>query len=75
MSDRKRISYTYESIEDFEENDGKVREIIAEDTGTKIWAYTKSLPPSSIPPPVTTGAVQKLKDLQGVLVYEHEDDE
>ncbi|KAB8220919.1 hypothetical protein BDV33DRAFT_85295 [Aspergillus novoparasiticus] len=70
MSDRKQIRYTYECIEAYEENDEKVRAIITEDTGSDNWICTRSLPPICYPPPLTTGAIQKLKDLQGVAVSE-----
>ncbi|KAI2791021.1 hypothetical protein POX_c03875 [Penicillium oxalicum] len=50
MSDRKKISYRYTTVEAWQELDEKVRDIITEDTGKDIWMSTKSLPPISFPP-------------------------
>ncbi|KAM5379441.1 hypothetical protein ACJZ2D_004139 [Fusarium nematophilum] len=70
MADRKRVSYTYLTIEHWEMQDEKVREIIREDTGEDSWTNAPVAPPTSLPPPITAQAIDKLKDLDGVIVKE-----
>ncbi|KAE8359326.1 hypothetical protein BDV27DRAFT_162733 [Aspergillus caelatus] len=71
MSDRREIRYTYEDPNAFFEQDKKVTE---EDTGEDTWPSAQSLPPICFPPPLTAGAIEKLKGLGGVIIQELEDE-
>ncbi|KAH8435149.1 uncharacterized protein LDX57_012778 [Aspergillus melleus] len=68
MSERKRIYYTYKTIEAWEQHDAAVRKIIQDDTGTDVWVCNRALPPTCYPPPVTTDAIDKIKKLDEDIV-------
>ncbi|WYZ39658.1 hypothetical protein EsH8_III_001572 [Colletotrichum jinshuiense] len=68
MADRKTVTYTFNGLEDWEKHNQTVTKIIKEDTGAEHWRANRALPPVSHPPPLSFGAIDKLKDLQGVVV-------
>ncbi|KAE8356080.1 hypothetical protein BDV28DRAFT_145579 [Aspergillus coremiiformis] len=68
MSDRKRVYYTYKTIEAWEKHDEKVREIIKEDTGVENWICNRALPPTCYPPPLSSEVIEKIKNLDGDIV-------
>ncbi|KAM0244700.1 hypothetical protein ACHAP5_006043 [Fusarium lateritium] len=74
MSDTVKIRYRYESIEQWEAVQEQLRELIKQDTGEEFWIETKSLPPFGMPPPVTKDCVEKLRQLDGVVVDEVDED-
>ncbi|KAI9152318.1 putative succinyl-CoA:3-ketoacid-coenzyme A mitochondrial precursor [Paramyrothecium foliicola] len=74
MSDRKSITYTFENTDDYEKQNGTVTSIVKEDTGVENWRMNRMLPPTAHPPPLTVGAIDKLKDLDGVIVENVVDD-
>ncbi|KAJ3539376.1 hypothetical protein NM208_g5517 [Fusarium decemcellulare] len=70
MTDRKKIRYFYRGVEEYEKQEGQVKEIIQKDTGEHVWMENMSLPPIGYPPPLTTESIEKLKGLEGVMVDE-----
>ncbi|KAH8721620.1 hypothetical protein BGZ61DRAFT_447299 [Ilyonectria robusta] len=70
MTDRKKIIYTFDGIEEWQKLNHTVTVIVKEDTGSESWISDRALPPTSHPPPLTLGGIQKLQDLDGVIVKE-----
>ncbi|PWY83838.1 hypothetical protein BO94DRAFT_586887 [Aspergillus sclerotioniger CBS 115572] len=68
MSERKRIYYTYKTIEAYEKYDDQVRKIITEDTKREVWICNRALPPTCYPPEVSPDTIKKLKDLSDDIV-------
>ncbi|PYI12866.1 hypothetical protein BO99DRAFT_448062 [Aspergillus violaceofuscus CBS 115571] len=73
MVDKKRIYYTYKSIEAYDKYDDDVRKIIQDDTDQDIWICNRALPPTCYPPPLSEECIKKLKELShDVVVHEIE---
>ncbi|KAH7141752.1 hypothetical protein EDB81DRAFT_884816 [Dactylonectria macrodidyma] len=70
MTDRKSVSYTFERPEDFEHSNQPAIDIVVDDTGAKHWMSNRAMPPTSYPPPLTPDAIEKLKNMKGVIVRE-----
>jgi hypothetical protein len=70
MADRKDVTYTFQGADEYERQNGTVNSIIKEDTGIESWRMNRMLPPTCHPPPLTIGAIDKLKGLDGVIVNE-----
>ncbi|KAM4066642.1 hypothetical protein HRG_000721 [Hirsutella rhossiliensis] len=70
MGDRKKIYYTFKGVEEWEQNNKKVDEIVKADTDAEHWACNKALPPTCYPPAMSIEAIDKLKQLDGVVVGE-----
>ncbi|KAM5365178.1 hypothetical protein ACJZ2D_011165 [Fusarium nematophilum] len=70
MADRKKITYTFKGVEEWEEFNQRAIDIVKEDTGAQRWASDRALPPTSHPPPLTGAGIDKLKGLDGVIVQE-----
>ncbi|KEY74970.1 hypothetical protein S7711_10444 [Stachybotrys chartarum IBT 7711] len=62
------IAYTFEGPDEYGKFNGTVESIVKEDTGAQFWKSNRALPPTSYPPPLTEGAISKLKELEGVIV-------
>ncbi|KFA79373.1 hypothetical protein S40288_10819 [Stachybotrys chartarum IBT 40288] len=62
------IAYTFEGPDEYGKFNGTVESIVKEDTGAQFWKSNRALPPTSYPPPLTEGAISKLKGLEGVIV-------
>ncbi|RAH64430.1 uncharacterized protein BO66DRAFT_475788 [Aspergillus aculeatinus CBS 121060] len=74
MSDRKRVYYTWKTIEAWESNDKQATEIIKADTKQDVWICNRALPPTCYPPPMTTEGIDKLKALDDIVVQEIEEE-
>ncbi|KAM5347473.1 hypothetical protein ACJ41O_010478 [Fusarium nematophilum] len=70
MADRKRIFYTYKTIEEWEKSDEEVTKIVQADTGVENWIANRALPPTAYPPPISTEAIEKIKKLSDDIVVE-----
>ncbi|CEO59044.1 hypothetical protein PMG11_03733 [Penicillium brasilianum] len=68
MAERKRIHFTYQTVEGYSEFDRTVRQIISEDTGQESWIATRSLPPTNYPPPLTPNSIDRIKNLSEDIV-------
>ncbi|KAJ4249122.1 hypothetical protein NW762_012456 [Fusarium torreyae] len=68
MADRKAIVYDFEKLEDYQLKNETVLEIIKKDTGADFWKQTRTIPPTSYPPPMTLEAIDQLKEVKGVIV-------
>ncbi|KAJ5392958.1 hypothetical protein N7465_011932 [Penicillium sp. CMV-2018d] len=76
MTDKKRIVYTYGTIEAWEEFDATVQEIIKKETGKDHWIATRSIPPISYPPPLSADSIEKIKNVNDeIRVNEIDEDE
>ncbi|KAE8152101.1 hypothetical protein BDV25DRAFT_138265 [Aspergillus avenaceus] len=74
MSERKRIYYSFKTIEAYQAVGEELRQIIEKDTGSEAWICNRALPPTCYPPPMTEGAIEELKKLDGVVVGYIDDD-
>ncbi|KAF9777100.1 hypothetical protein IL306_004612 [Fusarium sp. DS 682] len=68
MADRKAIFYEFEKLEDYQQRNETVVGIVKKDTGAESWRQTRTIPPTSYPPPMTLDAIEKLKEIKGVIV-------
>ncbi|KAF5987264.1 succinyl-:3-ketoacid-coenzyme A mitochondrial precursor [Fusarium coicis] len=68
MADRKAIIYDFEKLEDYQQRNETVLDIVKKDTGADFWRQTRTIPPTSYPPPMTLEAIEKLKEVKGVIV-------
>ncbi|UPL00488.1 hypothetical protein LCI18_011422 [Fusarium solani-melongenae] len=68
MADRKSITYTFELMDDYKESNQTVTDIVKEDTGAENWKSTRTMIPTCYPPPMTLQAIDKLKEIKGVVV-------
>ncbi|KPM41427.1 hypothetical protein AK830_g5151 [Neonectria ditissima] len=74
MADRKKVSYTFKQLEDWQKHNQTVILIVKEDTGVEHWISNRSLPPTSFPPPLSLEGIDKLKELDGVVVEDIPED-
>ncbi|KAK7432140.1 hypothetical protein QQZ08_001430 [Neonectria magnoliae] len=65
MADRKKVSYSFRDLEDWQKHNQTVTTIVKEDTGAEHWISNRALPPTSFPP---LDGIDKLKRLEGVIV-------
>ena len=75
MANRKSVTYTFQGTDEYEKQNSTVTSIVKEDTGVEYWRMNRMLPPTAHPPPLTIGAIDKLKNLEGVIVEEVQGDE
>ncbi|KAK7421166.1 hypothetical protein QQX98_002295 [Neonectria punicea] len=68
MADRKKVSYSFRELEDWQKHNQTVTTIVKEDTGAEHWISNRALPPTSFPPPLSLDGIEKLKGLEGVIV-------
>ncbi|WAO90002.1 Hypothetical protein NCS54_00740800 [Fusarium falciforme] len=68
MADRKSITYTFELMDDYKQSNDTVTNIVKEDTGAEHWKSTRTMIPTCYPPPMTLQAIEKLKEIKGVVV-------
>ncbi|KAF5565871.1 succinyl-:3-ketoacid-coenzyme A mitochondrial precursor [Fusarium napiforme] len=71
MADRKMLKaiiYDFEKLEDYQQRNETVLDIVKKDTGVDFWKQTRTIPPTSYPPPMTLEAIEKLKEVKGVIV-------
>ncbi|RAH67135.1 uncharacterized protein BO66DRAFT_441331 [Aspergillus aculeatinus CBS 121060] len=74
MADKKRVYYSYKSIEAYNEYDDEVRRIIQYDTDQDMWSCNRALPPTCYPPPLSEECIRRVKELSDdVIVHEIED--
>ncbi|KAI8725598.1 hypothetical protein NCS52_00131300 [Fusarium sp. LHS14.1] len=68
MTDRKSITYTFELMEQYKDSNQTATDIVKGDTGAEHWKATRTMIPTYYPPPMTLQAIDKLKEIKGVVV-------
>ncbi|VTO91870.1 unnamed protein product [Fusarium graminearum] len=68
MSERKEITYAFDTVDDWQASLKASEELVKEDTGAERWRSTRTMPPTYYPPPMTQQAIDKLKEFKGAVV-------
>ncbi|RMJ20127.1 hypothetical protein CDV36_000213 [Fusarium kuroshium] len=68
MADRKSITYTFDLMDDYKLSNDTATNIVKEDTGAEHWKATRTMIPTYFPPPMTLQAIEKLKEIKGLVV-------